>query len=343
MIEMETGTCSISLPSCCLQPGPAVEKSRNTGHEHYDRFRIINANARLYDPVIGRFFSPNPFVQAPDFTQNYNRYSYCMNNPVMYSDPDGENPLLIAAAYFIFFTDPGYELQKYVSPVAVNIDFRWGTHQQGIGFNVSYGIPKSLPYAKRWDQGSSYYWKNYGGYSGYEHRKGSEQSVMGLYHWGETHYESGEFTQTVGKKSFGIPSTTGVDVSNDLWGDGGDRFRTSHQRINLVGISIGNSIFTGDPGPSGEREIDRSSGPYGTYTGKNNPYGDPDKYRHGLLYVGIGPIKIGYDSESIRNFIQNGFHDKIGSPRFRNLCGTPEYEAMGGDKFYFQFGWDWLW
>ncbi len=32
----------------------------------------------------------DPFVQAPDFTQNYNRYSYCLNNPVMYSDPDGE-------------------------------------------------------------------------------------------------------------------------------------------------------------------------------------------------------------------------------------------------------------
>ena len=61
-----------------------------TGHEHYDRFKVVNANARLYDPVIGRFFSPDPFVQAPDFTQNFNRYSYCMNNPVMYSDEDGE-------------------------------------------------------------------------------------------------------------------------------------------------------------------------------------------------------------------------------------------------------------
>ena len=61
-----------------------------TGHEHYDRFKVVNANARLYDPVIGRFFSPDPFVQAPDFTQNFNRYSYCMNNPVMYSDPTGE-------------------------------------------------------------------------------------------------------------------------------------------------------------------------------------------------------------------------------------------------------------
>ena len=52
---------------------------------------VKNGNAdSLYDPVIGRFFSPDPFVQAPDFTQGFNRYSYCMNNPVMCSDPDGE-------------------------------------------------------------------------------------------------------------------------------------------------------------------------------------------------------------------------------------------------------------
>ena len=36
-----------------------------TGHEHYDRFGIINMNARLYDPVLGRFFSPDPQVQNP--------------------------------------------------------------------------------------------------------------------------------------------------------------------------------------------------------------------------------------------------------------------------------------
>ena len=61
-----------------------------TGHEHLQRFNIINMKGRLYDPVIGRFFSPDNCVQMPDFTQNYNRYSYCLNNPLAYVDPSGE-------------------------------------------------------------------------------------------------------------------------------------------------------------------------------------------------------------------------------------------------------------
>ncbi len=67
-----------------------------TGHEHNDRFGIINMNARLYDPVIGRFFSPDPQVQNPFSTQGFNRYSYCGNNPIMYIDEDGEFALWLA-------------------------------------------------------------------------------------------------------------------------------------------------------------------------------------------------------------------------------------------------------
>ncbi|MDL2308065.1 hypothetical protein LJC68_02090 [Bacteroidales bacterium OttesenSCG-928-B11] len=69
-----------------------------TGHEHLDNFKIINMNGRLYDPVIGRFFSPDPYVQLAGFTQNYNRYSYCLNNPLHYTDPDGEWFWLIPVA-----------------------------------------------------------------------------------------------------------------------------------------------------------------------------------------------------------------------------------------------------
>ena len=35
--------------------------------------RLINMNARLYDPVIGRFISLDPYVQNPYFSQCYNR------------------------------------------------------------------------------------------------------------------------------------------------------------------------------------------------------------------------------------------------------------------------------
>ena len=61
-----------------------------TGHEHLSQFGLVNMNARLYDPALGRFLSPDPFVQAPDISQNFNRYSYAMNNPLYYVDENGE-------------------------------------------------------------------------------------------------------------------------------------------------------------------------------------------------------------------------------------------------------------
>ena len=54
------------------------------GHEHWHEFDLIDMNGRMYDPVIARFLSPDPFVQAPEDLQNYNRYSYCLNNPLKY-------------------------------------------------------------------------------------------------------------------------------------------------------------------------------------------------------------------------------------------------------------------
>lgn len=66
-----------------------------SGHEHLPLFGLINMNVRLYDPATGRFLSPDPFVQMIDFTQSFNRFSYCLNNPLVYVDKDGESILLI--------------------------------------------------------------------------------------------------------------------------------------------------------------------------------------------------------------------------------------------------------
>ena len=61
-----------------------------TGHEMLPEFGLINMNGRLYDPILGRFLSPDNYVQMPDFSQSFNRYSYCLNNPLKYTDPSGE-------------------------------------------------------------------------------------------------------------------------------------------------------------------------------------------------------------------------------------------------------------
>ncbi|NPD44849.1 MULTISPECIES: RHS repeat domain-containing protein [unclassified Lentimicrobium] len=60
-----------------------------TMHEHLDNFDLINMNGRVYDPVVARFLSPDPYVQAPGYSQSFNRYSYVMNNPLKYTDPTG--------------------------------------------------------------------------------------------------------------------------------------------------------------------------------------------------------------------------------------------------------------
>ncbi len=60
-----------------------------TDHEHIDSMGLIHMNGRVYNPVIGRFLSPDPVIQAPYNGQSYNRYSYVMNNSLSYTDPTG--------------------------------------------------------------------------------------------------------------------------------------------------------------------------------------------------------------------------------------------------------------
>ncbi|HTQ02501.1 MAG TPA: polymorphic toxin type 10 domain-containing protein [Polyangiaceae bacterium] len=59
------------------------------GHEHDPETGLVNMGARLYDPTIGSFASPDFGVQIPSWTQAYNRYSYGWNNPMNWVDPFG--------------------------------------------------------------------------------------------------------------------------------------------------------------------------------------------------------------------------------------------------------------
>ncbi|MCK9453441.1 MAG: FG-GAP-like repeat-containing protein, partial [Bacteroidales bacterium] len=84
-----------------------------TGHEHLSQFGLINMNGRVYDPFLARFLSPDPYVQAPDYSQNYNRYSYAWNNPLKYTDPSGE---------FIFTALAILTGQLWALPITIGAD-----------------------------------------------------------------------------------------------------------------------------------------------------------------------------------------------------------------------------
>ncbi|KZN54926.1 hypothetical protein N474_17135 [Pseudoalteromonas luteoviolacea CPMOR-2] len=63
-----------------------------TGHEPVSLDgdnRVIHMNGRIYDADTGRFMQADPFIQAPQNLQNYNAYSYVLNNPLSFTDPSG--------------------------------------------------------------------------------------------------------------------------------------------------------------------------------------------------------------------------------------------------------------
>ena len=62
-----------------------------TGQEGLDAIGLMDYNARLYDPSLGRFLSVDPKIADPQGTQSINPYSYVGNNPLNATDPTGES------------------------------------------------------------------------------------------------------------------------------------------------------------------------------------------------------------------------------------------------------------
>jgi len=66
-----------------------------TGHITGTETGLTYMQARYYDPVIGRFLSPDPVGFATGGPGYFNRYAYVMNDPVNAIDPDGKMGQLI--------------------------------------------------------------------------------------------------------------------------------------------------------------------------------------------------------------------------------------------------------
>ena len=60
-----------------------------TSHEHMNGVCLINENARVYDPLLGRFMAPDDVIADIYDGQGLNRYTYVDNRPMTLTDPTG--------------------------------------------------------------------------------------------------------------------------------------------------------------------------------------------------------------------------------------------------------------
>ena len=78
----------------------------------------------LSDPALGRFLNPDPEVQLPDNTRSYNRYTYCLNNPLRYAGPTGMKWLMseFGNEYFLFYDSRVNDLMQLQDNYGFNSD-----------------------------------------------------------------------------------------------------------------------------------------------------------------------------------------------------------------------------
>jgi RHS repeat-associated protein len=97
-----------------------------TGQEMDSGTGLYYYKARYYDPVLGRF------IQADTVLDGLNRYAYCGNNPVMYTDPTGH--------FLTFELGPdGLSIGLNFGIVGFGINIGWGRGEFSLGAYVEIG------------------------------------------------------------------------------------------------------------------------------------------------------------------------------------------------------------
>jgi RHS repeat-associated protein len=87
--EMGTGTGGRAQSQGYSQPDGT--RQRYAGSEHDGEIGLDFMQARYYGSSMGRFTSVDPLLASDDpaIPQSFNRYSYCINNPLKFIDPSG--------------------------------------------------------------------------------------------------------------------------------------------------------------------------------------------------------------------------------------------------------------
>ena len=89
----------LTMPGRSSNSANPNDKYKFTGYEKDDEagLDVYFANARMYDPIINRFWQIDPKHDHPALI-GLSPYNYALNNPMKYNDPDGECPPIICGA-----------------------------------------------------------------------------------------------------------------------------------------------------------------------------------------------------------------------------------------------------
>lgn len=254
-----------------------------TGHEHIPEFRLINMNARLYDPFNGRMLSPDKFVLDPSSAQHLNRYSYALNNPMSITDPSGHSAFFYSAflgelgsnliygvkdpfgkAYesatkagmevngvtqLVLDQDENYSLRIGLDVVGLGVGIFFNGEAGDFNISTSAGIGMNGPFAAF---NVSYHYRNvYLSASGGTNFNSSSFSFGGGYNnedgWKAMlffNFYSGNNAQSTRTLTVGHGKFA-ISEENDFFSS--DKYRTQALTLHFNGVSVGTPIYTNDP------------------------------------------------------------------------------------------------
>jgi RHS repeat-associated protein len=139
-----------------------VTKRRYINQEDLTDAHLIDLNARVYDPLLGKFLSPDPVIANQDDSQSWNAYAYSHNNPMSKEDPTGRDPIVVGlgeagAEVGTFFGGPAGTVIGGGAGVAAGVAVHLGIggwlhnvfhHQANPTPSVPISKPNSVPKAE---------------------------------------------------------------------------------------------------------------------------------------------------------------------------------------------------
>ncbi len=99
------------------QTGIADNSIRYAGYQYDEESGLYYLNARYYDSVTARFITEDSYTGQRNDPLSLNLYTYCQNNPIIYSDPSGHKKKLAEGGTIIIA--PMVELPKSTLPISL--------------------------------------------------------------------------------------------------------------------------------------------------------------------------------------------------------------------------------